>query len=186
MPHHRTLRSFFTLPSASSLLPFSQWTRLVNRNSLKADALAGLTGAVIVLPQGVAFAMIAGLPPQYGLYTAIVTPIIAALFGSSRHLISGPTTAISIVVFGAISGYAEPGSPQFISLALTLTFIAGTLPIRLRIGAARPHSRFRFPFGGCRLYRRRGHYYRDQPNETRYRSRNAPGQHIFANLADDL
>ena len=98
---------------------------MVNRNSIKADALAGLTGAVIVLPQGVAFAMIAGLPPQYGLYTAIVTPIIAALFGSSRHLISGPTTAISIVVFGTVSGYAEPGTPQFISLALTLTFIAG-------------------------------------------------------------
>ena len=82
-----------------TFLPFLAWFPLVNRASLRADLIAGLTGAVIVLPQGVAFATIAGLPPEYGLYTAMVTPIIAALFGSSRHLISGPTTAISIVIF---------------------------------------------------------------------------------------
>jgi len=138
MPRHKTLKSFFTLPTAHALLPFAQWTGLVNLKSLKADGIAGLTGAVIVLPQGVAFAMIAGLPPQYGLYTAIVTPIVAALFGSSRHLISGPTTAISIVVFSAVSGYAEPGSPQFLSMALTLTFLAGL---------------YQFAFGVARLGR---------------------------------
>ncbi len=106
-------------------LPFLNWIHLVNRASLKNDMLAGLTGAVIVLPQGVAFATIAGLPPEYGLYTAMVTPVVAALFGSSLHLISGPTTAISIVVFSAISQYAEPGTDQFISMALTVTFLAG-------------------------------------------------------------
>ncbi|MGB5254747.1 MAG: SulP family inorganic anion transporter, partial [Sedimenticolaceae bacterium] len=77
----------------AALFPFLGWVRLVSADSLKADFLAGLTGAVIVLPQGVAFATIAGLPPEYGLYTAMVTPIIAALFGSSLHLVSGPTTA---------------------------------------------------------------------------------------------
>jgi SulP family sulfate permease len=88
--------------------------------------MAGLTGAVIVLPQGVAFATIAGLPPQYGLYTAMVTPVIAALFGSSLHLISGPTTAISIVIFSTVSTFGfEPESPEFISTALTITFLAG-------------------------------------------------------------
>ena len=110
---------------AHKLLPFLQWWPMVGRHTLKADLLAGLTGAVIVLPQGVAFATIAGLPPQYGLYTAMVTPIVAALFGSSRHLISGPTTAISIVVFSTLSGHAEPGTQEFIQLALTLTFLAG-------------------------------------------------------------
>jgi len=121
--------------SLSKYFPFLIWWPAVNPHSLRADALAGLTGAVIVLPQGVAFAMIAGMPPEYGLYTAIITPIIAALFGSSRHLISGPTTAISIVVFSAISKYAEPGSVQFIHLALTLTFIAGIM--QLAFGLAR-------------------------------------------------
>ncbi|MBE9568073.1 MAG: SulP family inorganic anion transporter, partial [Proteobacteria bacterium] len=119
----------------AALFPFLSWFRLVNAQTLKADFIAGLTGAVIVLPQGVAFATIAGLPPQYGLYTAMVTPIIAALFGSSHHLISGPTTAISIVVFAAISHHAEPGTPEFISLALTLTFLAGVY--QLGFGLAR-------------------------------------------------
>ena len=108
-----------------ALFPFLNWFRLVNASTIKADFIAGLTGAVIVLPQGVAFATIAGLPPEYGLYTAMMTPIVAALFGSSHHLISGPTTAISIVVFSTISHHAEPGSPEFINLALTLTFLAG-------------------------------------------------------------
>jgi SulP family sulfate permease len=69
-----------------------------------------------VLPQGVAFAMIVGLPPEYGLYTAIVTPIVAALFGSSLHLISGPTTAISIVAFSSIRMFADAVSVEFIQL----------------------------------------------------------------------
>jgi SulP family sulfate permease len=111
--------------SIKNFLPFLAWFPLVNRGSLRADFMAALTGAVIVLPQGVAFATIAGLPPQYGLYTAMVTPIIAALFGSSWHLISGPTTAISIVIFTSIKHYAVPGSPEFVTLALTLTFLAG-------------------------------------------------------------
>ena len=108
-----------------SIFPFLAWFRLITVDSIKADFLAGLTGAVIVLPQGIAFATIAGLPPEYGLYTAMVTPIIAALFGSSRHLVSGPTTAISIVVFSAVSHHAEAGTPEFVSMALTLTFLAG-------------------------------------------------------------
>lgn len=119
----------------SRFLPFLRWWPLVNRQSLRADLIAGLTGAVIVLPQGVAFAMIAGLPPVYGLYTAMVPPIIAALFGSSRHLISGPTTAISIVVFATVSKFAEPGSAKFIQMALALTFLAGVY--QLALGVAR-------------------------------------------------
>ena len=109
----------------AKLFPFIAWFRLTTIETIKADFFAGLTGAIIVLPQSVAFATIAGMPPEYGLYTAMVVPIIAALFGSSFHLVSGPTTAISIVVFAAVSKYAEPGSEEFVSLALTLTFLAG-------------------------------------------------------------
>jgi SulP family sulfate permease len=117
------------------VFPFLRWWNFMGWDTLRADLMAGLTGAVIVLPQGVAFAMIAGLPPEYGLYTAIVTPIVAALFGSSLHLISGPTTAISIVVFTSISPFAEPGSAEFIRMALTLTFLAGVY--QLALGLAR-------------------------------------------------
>ena len=109
----------------AKIFPFIVWFRLTTIETIKADFFAGLTGAIIVLPQSVAFATIAGMPPEYGLYTAMVIPIVAALFGSSFHLVSGPTTAISIVVFAAVSKYAEPGSAEFVSLALTLTFLAG-------------------------------------------------------------
>ena len=79
----------------SKLLPFLTWSGRVDRTTLRADLQAGLTGAAVVLPQGVAFALIAGLPPVYGLYAAMVPPVIAGLFGSSLHLVSGPSTALS-------------------------------------------------------------------------------------------
>lgn len=118
-----------------AIFPFLSWFKTLSKDSLKHDMVAGFTGAVIVLPQGVAFATIAGLPPEYGLYTAMITPIVAALFGSSLHLISGPTTAISIVVFSAVSHHATPGTPEFISLVLTITFLAGIY--QLAFGLAR-------------------------------------------------
>ncbi|MCB0838594.1 MAG: SulP family inorganic anion transporter [Bacteroidetes bacterium] len=118
-----------------SIFPFLLWWPKVNRKNVKADFWAGLTGAVIALPQGVAFAMIAGLPPEYGLYSAMVIPIIASLFGSSWQLVSGPTTPISIVVFAAISQFAEPGSADFVQLALALALYTGV--IQLILGLAR-------------------------------------------------
>lgn len=114
---------------------FFQWRRKVDRSTLRADLIAGLTGAFIVLPQGVSFAMIAGLPAEYGLYSAIVPAIVAAIFGSSWHLVSGPTTAISIIVFSTLSPMAEPGTAEYIRLALTLTFVAGCF--QLAFGLAR-------------------------------------------------
>jgi SulP family sulfate permease len=112
-------------------LPFLKWQHRVDRSSLKADGIAGLTGALIVLPQAVAFATIAGLPPEYGIYAAMVPTVIAALFGSSWHLVSGPTTAISIVVFASVSPYADPGTPQFIGMVLTLTFLTGLFQLAM-------------------------------------------------------
>ncbi len=117
------------------LFPFLRWWPSVNASTARDDAMAGLTGALIVLPQGVAFATIAGLPPEYGLYAAMVPAVVAALFGSSWHLVSGPTTAISIAVFASVSPFAQPGSPEFISMVLTLTFMTGVF--QLALGLAR-------------------------------------------------
>lgn len=116
-------------------LPFLAWWPKVGRETVRADLMAGLTGALVALPQGVAFATIAGMPPEYGLYAGMVPAIIAALFGSSWHLVSGPTTAASIVLFSVLSPHAEPGSAQYVSLALTLTFLVGL--IQLAMGLAR-------------------------------------------------
>jgi sulfate permease, SulP family len=126
--------------------PWHVWWSLVNRTTLTKDASAGLTGSLIVLPQAMAYAIIAGLPPQYGLYCAIVPAIIAALFGSSWHLVSGPTAAISIVIFATLSPMAKAGSDQYILLALTLTFLVGLVQLimaLLRLGKLTdkiPHS----------------------------------------------
>ena len=122
----------------NGLLPFLAWLPNVGRRELRADLVAALTGAIIVLPQGVAFATIAGMPPQYGLYAGMVPAIVAALFGSSRHLVSGPTTAASVVVFSSLSVLAVPGTPDYVTLALTLTFMVGVLELALglaRMGA---------------------------------------------------
>ena len=114
------------------------WLPGVRRPDLKSDLMAALTGAIVVLPQGVAFATIAGMPPQYGLYAGMVPAMVAAMFGSSRHLVSGPTTAASVVLFSALSLLAVPGTPDYVTLALTLTFMVGVLELALglaRMGA---------------------------------------------------
>lgn len=111
--------------------PFLQWTGSLTGDTLKADLLAGLIGAIIVLPQGVAFATLAGMPPQYGLYAAMIPAVIAALWGSSYHLVSGPTTAISLVVFATVSPLAEPGTERYVQLVLTLTFMVGVTQVVL-------------------------------------------------------
>lgn len=113
------------------LFPFLVWSRLITMDKTRDDLFAGLTNAVIVLPQGVAYALIAGMPPEYGLYAAIIPAIVAALFGSSWHLISGPTAALSIVVFTTVSPLATPGSPEFINLVLALTLMAGLFQLAL-------------------------------------------------------
>ena len=120
------------------LMPFLLWKHRVTGKTIRADLLSGLTVAIVVVPQAVAFAAIAGMPPQYGLYAGMIPPIIAAFFGSSWHLMSGPTTAASIVLLTALSQFAEPMSAQYVSLALTLTFMVGVFELGLglaRMGA---------------------------------------------------
>ena len=94
-----------------------------------------MLGALLVLPQGIAFATLAGLPPEYGLYTAIVPCIVAALFGSSWHVVSGPTNANSLALFATLAPLAAVGSPDYIALALAVTVLVGTM--QCLIGALR-------------------------------------------------
>ncbi len=123
-------------------LPFLAWWPQVTRESARQDASAALIGAVIVLPQGVAFATIAGLPPQYGLYAAMVPAVVAALWGSSRQLVTGPTTAISVLVLAVLSPLAEPGSERYIGMVLSLSLLAGLM--QLAMGLARLGSLVNF------------------------------------------
>lgn len=112
-------------PSRRSLFPFLTWLPRQTRASVGRDLVVGLSGAILALPQSIAYALIAGLPPEYGLYAAIIPVLIACLWGSSWHLICGPTAAISIVLFASVSPLAVPASQDYITLILLLTFLAG-------------------------------------------------------------
>jgi sulfate permease, SulP family len=117
-------------PASAASLPerlFGDWVARLSPTTLRADALAGLLGAVLVLPQGIAFASLAGLPPEYGLYTAVIPCIIAALFGSSWHVMSGPTNANSLALFAMLSPLALAFSPAYIQLALAVTVMVGIM-----------------------------------------------------------
>lgn len=121
--------------AAARLQRLLPWTQRVSRTTLRADVVAGLLGAVLVLPQGVAFATLAGLPPEYGIYTAVVPCIVAALFGSSWHVMSGPTNANSLALFAMLSPVAFAGSPAYIGLALSVTILVGLM--QLAVGTLR-------------------------------------------------
>jgi len=113
------------------------WPQLT-RQTLRADLLAGLIGAIVVLPQGIAYATLLGIPPEYGLYCAMLPTAIAALFGSSWHSISGPTNAISLVVFATLSPIVAPGSAEYLQAVFTLAFIVGVALLAVglfRLGA---------------------------------------------------
>ena len=112
-------------PSRHSLFPFLSWLPRQTRASVGRDLIVGLSGAILALPQSIAYALIAGLPPEYGLYAAIIPVLIACLWGSSWHLICGPTAAISIVLYASVSPLAVPASQDYITLILLLTFLAG-------------------------------------------------------------
>ena len=110
------------------LWPWMRWPR-ATAASLRGDFWAGLTGATLVLPQGIAFALIAGVPPRFGLYSAMIAAVIAALFGSSWHLVSGPTVALSVVLPTVLVPYAAVGSPEYIALSLLLMFLVGAIQL---------------------------------------------------------
>lgn len=120
---------------ARRLFPFLGWRKRVTPATIRADLLAGLVGALVVLPQAVAYATLAGMPPEYGLYSAMLPVAIAALWGSSLHQMSGPTNTLSLAVFATMAPLAVPGSPEYVKLVLTLALIIGL--VQLAMGIAR-------------------------------------------------
>jgi SulP family sulfate permease len=107
--------------------PFLSWLKGYRTDAFRSDLLAGLTVAVVIIPQSMAYAMLAGMPAVYGLYAAAVTPCIAALWGSLRQLSTGPIAIMSLLVLTTLSPLAEPGSPEFVELAFLLAFMVGVL-----------------------------------------------------------
>ncbi|MFN4012715.1 MAG: SulP family inorganic anion transporter [Aquificaceae bacterium] len=117
------------------LFPFLGWLRGYKREYFTKDLVAGLTVAVVLVPQSMAYALIAGLPPVYGLYAASIPVIVAALFGSSAQLATGPVAIVAFLTFVSLTSYAKPGEEKFIELAILMAFLVGL--IQLFIGVFR-------------------------------------------------
>ncbi|MBN1570243.1 MAG: solute carrier family 26 protein [Acidobacteria bacterium] len=114
--------------SKATALPL-EWLIRYKKSDLPADISAGLTIAVMLVPQGMAYAMLAGLSPVIGLYASVLPLIAYALLGSSRHLAVGPVAMISLLVFASCSAIAQPGSAEYLSIVLLLSFMVGVIQL---------------------------------------------------------
>jgi len=117
------------------LFPFLLWFPMLDRETVKVDIVAGIVAGVLILPQAIALATLAGMPPEYGFYTAIFPVIIASLYGSSWHALSGPNTAMCVMMGSALGLYASESTPDYIMYAITLSFMVGV--IQMVFGALR-------------------------------------------------
>lgn len=121
----------------TTLFPFLRWFPL-NREKLRADLMAGITVALVLVPQSMAYAQLAGLPVVYGLYASFVPVIVASLWGSSSQLHTGPVAMLSLMSAAALIPLASPGSADFIELSVMLALMVGILRLALglfRLGA---------------------------------------------------
>lgn len=118
-----------------TLVPIYGWLRRYDKRDLPYDVSAGLIVTVMLVPQGMAYALLAGLPPIHGLYASIVPAVVYALFGTSRHMPVGPPALMALLTFAGVSNLADPGSEEYVSLALLLALMAGIL--QLAIGVLR-------------------------------------------------
>lgn len=119
------------------LLPFLAWFPLTS-SVLRADVLAGLTVAMVLIPQSMAYAQLAGMPPYYGLYAAFLPVIVGALWGSSRQLSTGPVAMVSLLTGSILAQFATPGSEAFITYAIVLALMVGVMQLTIglfRLGA---------------------------------------------------
>ncbi|MBF0294921.1 MAG: sulfate permease [Magnetococcales bacterium] len=111
-------------------LPFLKWFPM-SRETLQADALAGITVALVLIPQSMAYANLAGLPAYYGLYAAFLPGAVAALFGSSRQLATGPVAVVSLLTGASLLPFAQTGSDAYIALAIMMSMLIGIVQITL-------------------------------------------------------
>jgi len=114
-------------------LPFFQWRHLVNKDSTRSDLEAGVIGAVLIMPQSIALATLAGMPAEYGIYTSIFPVILAAFWGSSLHALSGPNTAVCVMLGASVAPFANVGNEYYIGFILAITFMIGVIQLFLGV-----------------------------------------------------
>ncbi|MBF0530006.1 MAG: sodium-independent anion transporter, partial [Deltaproteobacteria bacterium] len=115
------------------IFPFLAWFKGYNQSKLRADAIAGVSVALVLVPQSMAYAQLAGLPVYYGLYASFLPPMLAALFGSSRQLATGPVAVVSLMTAASLEPLATAGGEAFIAYALLLALAGGFFQFMLGI-----------------------------------------------------
>ncbi len=121
------------MKSVFARLPALSWLQAYQRPWLTADLLAGITVAMMLIPQAMSYAMLAGVPPYMGLYASVLPLIIYALFGTSRHLAVGPVAMVALLVASGVAVLAEPGSPEYIELVITLALMIGVIQLLMGV-----------------------------------------------------
>ncbi|MEK7207136.1 MAG: SulP family inorganic anion transporter [Pseudomonadota bacterium] len=125
-------RSTSTSGRLARLFPFLNWMgEIRDTRILRADLIAGITVALVLIPQSMAYAQLAGLPAYYGLYAAFLPPMVAALFGSSRQLATGPVAVVSLLTAAALEPIAASGSQGYVAYAISLSLIVGLFQLGL-------------------------------------------------------
>lgn len=114
----------------TKVFPFLRWFPM-DGEIIRADLIAGVTVALVLIPQSMAYAQLAGLPPYYGLYAAFLPGIVAALWGSSKQLATGPVAVVSLLTASALTQFADVGSPEFVALAIMLALLVGLVQLLL-------------------------------------------------------
>lgn len=115
------------------LIPSVEWIKNYNKKWLSGDISAGLTVGVMLIPQGMAYSMLAGLPPIYGLYAVTIPLIIYALLGTSRQLAVGPVAMVSLLIASGVGQLSEAGSDEYITLSILLAFLVGSIQLSMGV-----------------------------------------------------
>lgn len=123
-----------TRPSLGRILPIAAWLPTYDRRNLRSDLAAGLTIGAMLVPQAMAYALLAGLPPEVGLYASIVPVLAYAAFGTSRQLAVGPVAIVSLLTATALSELYEPGTTSYVGAAALLAALVGVVHLVLGIG----------------------------------------------------
>jgi len=121
------------MATIARILPFVSWLRESNWSTLKDDLISGLTVALVLIPQSMAYAQLAGLPPHFGLYASFLPPMVAALFGSSRQLATGPVAVVSLMTSATLEPLATAGSVEYVAYAILLALMVGTFQFLLGV-----------------------------------------------------
>lgn len=118
---------------AQRYLPVLEWSKTYDRETFTDDIIAAVIVTIMLIPQSLAYALLAGLPPQMGIYASMAPILLYAIFGTSRTLAVGPVAVVSLMTAAAVAKVAEPGSDEFVAAAITLAFLSGAFLVLLGV-----------------------------------------------------